>query len=335
MKKAIITILLASVLAAGAFAQLAFSGSVYAGVQFQNIDGADESITTTHSEGYQPRFNFIATIMRENYGARLDTTFQEGDVTLNGVYGWVDFPGFLERDALRLTVGQISSTPWVLPRFHPMHSEIKFGDIRGFRVEYTTPIPGLNAGLAVRGEGHDLQGAAERMIFGATYIHPLFSTVFAYDLAGNVRTLFGFNFTGIPDLTAGFQLHAERLTSWDDPVIGYPGVLLTRYKVGYRVMRPLNVYLIFGQRFHGTSGVGPYWEITPGVEYRFLPNLTGSFSITLDNFHGNPDKNLTIRTGIEHMLQGPAFLYAEYELRLDNMDRATHTIGFGITIRAF
>ena len=81
--------------------------------------------------------------------------------------------------------------------------------------------------------------------------------------------------------------------------------------------------------------MGPYWEITPGIEYRFLPNLTGSLSVTLDNYGENPDNNLTIRTGIEHTLRGPAVFYVEYELRMDNMDIATHTFGFGITIRAF
>ena len=329
------------VLAASAFAQLSFSGSVYAGVRLQQENG-DQTIDAYHREGWNrtPRFDFAATVTRENYGARLDTTFQMTDdpnahFILNGIYGWIDFDGFLDNDALRLTMGQINSTPWVLPRFLPSHSEIKYGDVRGFRVEYTTPLPGLNVGMAFRAEGHDLQGMAERIIFGATYIHHLFSAVFAYDLSNNAQTLFGFNFTGIPDLTAGIQLEASRLATWDHPSYGYPGTLQMYYKVGYRIMRPLNVFLVFGQRFHGQSNTGPYWEITPGVEYRFLPNLLGTLSLTLDNYFGSPDNNLTINAGIEYTLRGPAVLYAEYLLRLDNMDRATHTFGFGITVRAF
>ena len=340
MKKVTIAFLLACVLTGGAFAQVTFSGSVYAGIQFQSADDTDESITTTYREGHPPRFDFMVTAMRENYGARLDTRFQmtddpDGHFSLRGIYGWVDFPGFSDDDAFRLTVGQITSTPWVLSRFHSMHSEIKFGDVRGFRLEYTTPIQGLSIGAAVRAAGDGLQRTAEQMIFGVTYIHPLFNTIFAYDLAGNVRTLFGFNFTGISDLTAGIQLHAERLASWDDPAVGYPGVLQIRYKLGYRVLRPFNVFLIFGQRIHGTSGAGAEWEITPGIEYRFLPNLTGSLSVTLDNYRGNPDNNLTVRAGIEHTLRGPAIFYVEYELRLDNMENPAHSFGFGITLRAF
>ena len=342
MKKAIIVSLLISVFTGGAFAQLTFSGEVFAGIRLQSDDDERSRFDTYHREdnfSRAPRFDFTATVLRENYGARLDTSFEMpsdgGELTLNGIYAWVDFYGFLGNDLLRLTMGQISSTPWVLPRFHPSHSEIKFGDIRGFRVEYTTPIHGLSIGAAFRTDGQDFESFGKEMIIGATYIHPMFNTVIAYDLSENAHLLFGFSFLGIPDLTVGFQLLAERLASWDDPVYGFPGILQTRYKVGYRVIRPLNVFLIFSQRFHGESGVGPYWEITPGLEYRFLPNLTGTLSVSLDNYGGSPDNNLTIRTGIEHTLRGPAFLYAEYELRLDKMDTATHTFGFGITIRAF
>jgi len=100
-------------------------------------------------------------------------------------------------------------------------------------------------------------------------------------------------------------------------------------------MRPLNVYLIFGQRHFARSGVGPEWVVTPGVSYRFLPNLTGDFRVSLDNYDGNPNNNLTIVTALEYTLRGPAILYMEYEVNLADMDRATHTFGFGITIRTF
>jgi len=335
MKKATITFLLACVVAAGAFAQITFSGEAHAGIQFRNTPDADETITTTHREYGMPKFDFTATVMRENFGARFDTTFQQsGDegFTVNGIYGWVNFPGFSDGDSLRLTMGQISNPAWVT-RLHSSTPELFFDDITGFRLEYTTPVPGLTVGAAFRADGNDLQRSGERMIFGANYIHPMFNAVLAYDLSSNVRTLFGFNFTGIPDLTAGIQLQAIELASWgDDPV--FHGELLTHQMVGYRITRPLFVYVIYGQRIFG-SDQGMDWEITSGAEYRFLPNLTGSFSVTLDNFDGNPNKNLTLIPGLELTLSGPAIFYAEYELRLDDMDRATHTFGFGLTIRAF
>ena len=342
MKKVIIVSLMLSIFTGSAFAQLAFTGSAYAGIRLQQENG-DQAIDTYHREEWSrvPRFDFTATAMRENYGVRLDTTFQMSDdpegqnFILNGIYGWVDFPGFLDGDALRLTMGQINSTPWVLPRLHPSHSEIKFGDVRGFRVEYATPLQGLSVGAAFRADGEDLQWTAERIIFGATFIHPLFNAVFAYDLGNNAQALFGFNFTGIPDLTAGIQLEASRLATWDHPVYGFPGMLQMHQIVGYRIMRPLNVFLILGQTIHGTSDSDIGLEFIPGVEYRILPNLLASFSLILDSPDHFTTTNLSLNPVLEYTLRGPAVLYVEYLLRLDNMETATHTFGFGITVRAF
>jgi len=336
MKKAIIASLLVSALVASAFAQVTFSGSVYAGIQFQKPHDGDETITTTHREEGAPKFNFITTIMRENYGARLDITFMhtgaedpEGHFSLNGIYGWVN----LFDNSLRLTMGQISSTPWVLTRFHSSHTERKLGDIRGFRVDYSTPIQGLSLGAAFRADDHNLETFGEQMILGASFIHPMFNMMFAYDLANNVHTLFGFNFSGIPDLTAGVQLRAIHLASWDDEF--HPGELQVRQIVGYRIMRPLNVYLILGQTFHGMPGLDVGLEFTPGIEYRFLPNLTGSLSMTIESPDHFTTTNLILRPSLELTLTGPAFFYLEYELFLNDMDRASHTFGFGMTIRAF
>ena len=337
MKKIIIVSLLASVLTGGAFAQVTFSGSVYAGVRFQSTQDTDETIGAFHREDNferEPRFDLTVTVMREDYGARLDTSFQflgpgdENNFVLNGIYGWINFFD----NSVRLTMGRISSPAWVT-RLDASLPEHFFDEITGFRVEYTTPIQGLSVGAAFRTEGRDLERLGQEAIFGLNFIHPMFTTVFAYELGRNVRTLFGFNFIGISDLSAGLQLRADRIASWDEAP--FEGILQVHYKIGYRVMRPLFVYLIFGQRFHGESNVGPYWEITPGVTYRFMPNLTGALSMTLDNFDGNPNNNLTINTSLEHTLRGPAIFYVEYELRLDNMDTATHTFGFGITIMAF
>jgi len=350
MKITIIASLLVSIFAAGAFSQVTFSGEVHAGIQLQRNHNEYETLGTYHREYGAPRFDFTATVMRENYGARLDTSFQmfndpDRHFSLNGIYGWVNFPGLLGDDSFRLTMGQISSPAWVT-RLHGDLPEHYLDKIRGFRVEYTTLIQGLSVGIAFRttgadGNNYDLETFGKNMIFGANFIHPLFNTVFAWDLGGNAQTVFGFNFTGIPDLSAGMQLRANRLASWDDPAHGYPGMLQMHYKVGYRIMRPLFVYLIFGQRFHGQSGVGPYWEITPSVEYRFLTNLIGSFSMTLDNFEGDPlfggtpNRNLTLNPALELTLRGPAVFYVEYTLRMENMERNYHTFGFGITIRAF
>ena len=339
MKKAIIVFLLFSVLAVSAFAQVSFSGSAYAGIQFLNPVGDGETITTDHREEGAPRFDFSATVLRENFGARLDTTFRmtEGAdidaLVLNGIYGWVDFDDLLGNDLLRFTMGQISSTPWVLPRLHISHAEVEFGDVRGLRIDYTTPIQGLSAGAALRADGHGFQRSFERMVFGLTYNHHMFSAIFAYDLSANGQAIFGFNYTGILDLTAGFQLRAGHLASWSDDL--FPGTLQLRQIVAYRVMRPLNVFLVASQSVENRYESDVGLEFIPGVEYRILPNLVGSFSAIIESPDHFSTTNLTLNPMIEKTLRGPAILYFDYQLRFDDMDTVTHTIGFGITIRAF
>ncbi|MCL2382282.1 MAG: hypothetical protein FWC64_11980, partial [Treponema sp.] len=222
---------------------------------------------------------------------------------------------------------------WVT-RLHSSLVEQYFDNVRGFRVEYDTPVQGLSVGAAFRAEGQDAEGFGRQMIFGANFFHPMFNAVFAYDLSSDVRTLFGLNFTGIPDLTAGLQLLAMNLATWDEPLNF--GTLDLHQIVGYRVARPLFVYLLLGQSFDGNPDndyVG--MSFTPGVEYRVTQNLTASFSLTLESPDRFTTTNLTLNPLLEYTLTGPAMLYVEYELRLDNMDRASHTFGFGVTIRAF
>ena len=340
MKKIFATALLISIFASGAFAQLTFSGSVYAGIQIEVNDG-DDVIRPHHREEGVPKFEFTATVLRDNFGARLDTTFTDtaNPLTLNGIYGWVNFMD----DSLRLTMGRMSSPKWATN----LHADLpthRLDEITGFRIDYWTPIQGLSVGIAFETTGsegdYDLETFSEQMIIGGTFIHPMFSAVFAYDFGSNGQTIFGFNFTGIPDLTAGIQLRANNLASWNNQSMFY-GELVMHQLVGYRIARPLFVYLIYGQRItrrdtaNNSSDMGFEWEITPGVEYRFLPDLTGIFTVTLDNFRQNPNNNLTIRTGIEYLLRGPAVFYAEYEVRLDNMETVRHTISFGLTVRTF
>ena len=335
MKRLIIVFLLISILVGGAFAQVSFSGEVHAGIQLERLYGSDETITADSREKNAPFFDFAVTVMREDYGARLDTTFQAtddpagaGHFTLNGIFGWVNFWD----NQIRLTMGRISDAAWVANIDADLR-ELQLDDITGFRVEYQTPLPGLSVGMAVPTDGHDFEGTMRRLIFGANYIHPMFSAVFAYDLSSNVSSILGFNFTGIPDLTAGFQLMATNLASWDSDF--FPGAIETHQKVGYRIMRPLDVHLILGQAFTSLADTDPFLEFTPGVSYRFLPNLTGTLRMTLDSDDLFETTNLTFRSTIEYILRGPARFYVEYEMRLNNMERVDHRFGFGIEILAF
>jgi len=342
MKKFIVFALLFTVLTGSAFAQLVFSGSVHAGIELEipYDTSEDETINAHHRREGVPQFNFIASITRENFGARLDTTFRAdlaGDesLTVNGIYGWVDFLD----NSLRLTMGRISSPLWVA-NLDP-DNEFYFDKITGFRIQYSTPIPGLSVGAAFRTEANDLQQLIERTIFGATYMHPLFNMVFAYNMGGNAHSLFVFNYTGIPDLTsAGIQVRATNLASWDDP--GFGGVLEVKQKLAYRVTRPLTVSLLTGQTVFADPGVGfenrpTELFFTPGISYRVNPSLVASFTTefrSLDYFDNS--RLITFTPSIEYTLRGNAVFFAEYEFRLGRYrSESHHRISFGIDVRAF
>jgi len=341
MKKFIVFTLLFGVLTGGAFAQLSLSGGFFAGVQIEIPYDTDEAtmVNPYHRREGAPVFNFGATFIRPNGGARLDTSFQAdlagGEaVTLNGVYGWVDF---LNND-LRFTVGRISSPVWVAS-LDPDH-EWYFDKITGFRLEYRTPLPGLTVGAAFRTEGNTVLHLFERVIFGANFLHPMFSAVLAYNLGANGHALLGFNFFGIPDLTLGVQLRAAHIATWDDP--GFGGMLEIVQRAAFRVMRPLELTLLAGQILYADPGGDferrdPELFFTPGVSYRLRPDLTASFSVEIrsaDLFYRS--RFITFNPGIDYQVNDRIAFYAEYELILARyVHQSFHRIGVGINIRAF
>ena len=344
MKKIIIAFLLISVLAGGAFAELSFSGSAYIGAQFRNPAGADEAITTHHRDYASPQFNLTATVVGGNYGGRLVTRYWGSDFIIRGIYGWVDFLD----DSLRLSMGQFSDALWVI-RLDSDLPELFVDLITGFRFTYHTPLPGLSVGAAFRSTGQQLEPFFEQMIFGGTYVNPLFSAVFAYDLGLNVRTVFGINFpsfgfAGIPDLSAGFKLFASNLATWDTRAPGLGGTLTMYQRLGYRISWPFSVSLIMSQGFLGHPDMN-YTELMFGPGFTFrdrrAPNLSASFRAMIDSPDHFSTSNLTIRPAIEKTLTGPALFYVQYSLELPDfgssnpMDRAIHTFGIGLEIRAF
>jgi len=339
MKKIIFISLLLSVLASGTFAQITFSGDAYIGIQLREAPGADESITTDHRTYGSPEFNLSATVTRENYGVRLVTRFSD-TLTIRGIYGWVDFLD----DSLRLSMGRFSDGHWVIQLDSDL-PELFVDLITGFRFTYHTPLPGLSIGAAFRAGGQDMRAFAEQMIFGGTFTSSIFSSVFAYDLGQNVRTLFGINFPGfgflgLHDLSAGFKLMATSLATWDTRVPGFSGTLNMHQRIGYRISWPLSVSLIMSQTFSGNpddNNAGLMFG--PGVTFRnrHVPTLTASFRAMIDSPDHFSTTNLTLRPAIEKSLRGPALFYVQYEARMPNMNtnRTIHTFGFGIEIRAF
>ena len=340
MKKFIIITLLFSIVTSGVFAQLTFSGSVYAGVQVEIPWDSDEDATAGayHRVEGVPQFNLVTTFTRANSGVRLDTTFRgdfqgEGSVTVDGIYGWADFLD----NTLRLSLGRISDAVWI-GNIDP-DNLVYFDKVTGLRLEYATPLPGLSVGAAFRFEGSNFGQVFERVILGANFVHPMFNAVFAYNVGANGHALFGFNFTGIPDLTAAaLQVRATHLASWDDP--GFGGVLELKQRVGFRVLRPLTVSLFMGQTIFAEprgdfAGRDMELFFTPGVSYIVQPGLTASFTAEFRSYdYFDRSRFITLTPGIELMLTGGTVLYAQYELVLGRyIHQSGHRIGMGLEFR--
>ena len=339
MKKVIFTIALFCITTGLVFAQITLGGDAYAGVQFEKIFDEDEQITATHRTEGTPVFNIDATVRREIFGIKLDTSFRatETPVSVKGLYGWVDF---WDR-AIRFSAGIISDPVWVV-KLDPRFQEFFFDDVTGFRLEYRTPVQGLSVGIAFRTEDLTAEEFGKRMIFGGSYIHSLFNTVAAYDLGRNGRALFGFNYTGINNLTAGIQLRGSNFATWDDRM--YSGELIIHQKIAYRILRPLEVSLITGQTIYGREDRDIELSFAPGLSYRIQPNLVSSLTAELSRVNNTnrryfPDDDMFIFTSVRPSLEynlGPAIFYAEYELMLGKYKNQSYNrFGVGVEFNAF
>jgi len=279
MRKVIFVFLLTGVFAVGVFAQVTFSGEASMGIQLTVPPSGDESITATHREYGSPRLDLSASVLMENYGARLDTRFQDREgldpLYVRGIYGWVDFNGFTnQNDSFRLSMGRFSSGQWVI-QLDADIDEFDIDRIQGFRLTYNTPIQGLSVGAAFRTIQHDYQSFVEQAIYGVTYITPFFSALFVYDLGENVRTLFALNFPsfgfiGLHDLSVGFKARADRLATWDSRT-AFGGILRMYQRIGYRISWPVSVSLIAGQRIYADNhpASDDIWMMFgPGITYR-------------------------------------------------------------------
>jgi hypothetical protein len=278
MKKFVIVSLLLGILAGNVFAQLTFSGEAYAGISLEKpLNDTDETIGTNHREKGAPMFNFVAAAARENYGVKLDTNFQvPGSISVNGIYGWVYFLN----KSINLSMGKISDGKWVssLDADH----EITWDEVTGFRVDYKTPVAGLNVGVAFAADDYTLEKFGQKLLFGASYVNAMLNTVLAYDLGNNGRILFGLNYTGIDELTsAGVQFVAKNFSTWDSKSPGFWGEFNINEKAGYRIMRPLVVSLFLSQTIYNNPDVDAILTFMPAVSYKIRPDLTASFSLDI------------------------------------------------------
>jgi len=341
MKRAFFIFFLFGVFTAGAFAQITFGATAYVGIQVESPFSdthTSETVSATHRREGPSNIDFFMVGTRDNMGFRLDLNYQiaaEDPVRLDGLYGWTN----LFDNSLNLAFGRISNGRWVsvLDADHKM----TFDEITGFRVAYDVRLlPGLNVGVAFPAEGltdeeYDLEKFFRRVVFGASYVHPLFTAVFAYDLGSNTRMLFGLNLAGFGSLTsAGIQMVVSNMATWDNRIL--TGQIQLRERVEFRITREFSVALLASQTFFGHPDRDTALLFNLTASYRFNHIITAFLSGEIsspDYFETNTYK---IRPSLEFAMGGAGFLYVEYELELGRyrMD-SFHRFGIGLNIRIF
>jgi hypothetical protein len=331
MKKIIVLSVLFGILGGGVYAQVILSGEMYTGIALDIPSDGDESIEVKHREKGNTLFELTATVSKDKFGAKLDTSFtklptdQSAAFSVNGIYGWAYF---LDKQ-IRLTLGDISDAVWVTT----LDNEYHLDDVSGFRLEYKTPLPGLSVGAAFDTGNYTLKKFAKQIIFGASYVHALCNTVAAYDMGDNADALFGFNFTGIDQLTtAGLELKADNLALWDRQ-----GFLAIDEEAAYRIVDEFTAVLHLGQSFDNSenSSGDPGLLFRPGVRYKIVPALTAFLDVEINSQDVFKTTNLVVHPWIEYSLGGLGLLYLEYQVSLADMKNPSHLIGFGLDIKAF
>jgi hypothetical protein len=318
------------VLTGGLFAQVTLSGEFHTGVELNIPSEGDESIKVNNREEGIKFFDLAATVNKDNFGAKLDTSFSKPSTDqspdffrFNGAFGWAYF---LDRQ-IRLTMGKISEAVWVTS----LGSEHKLGDVEGFRLEYKTPLRGLSVGAAFEATDYTMEQFAKQSIFGASYIHEFFNVVAAYDLGSNANAIFGFNFTGLDRLTAaGIEAKGSELALWEKR-----GSLKIDEEVAYQFTREFTAVLHLGQTLYGDSEKDPGLLFRPGVRYKILPPLTAFLDVELSSTDMFTTTNMVAHPGVEYSLGNMGLLYLEYELSLTDMKDPAHLIGLGMEIKVF
>jgi hypothetical protein len=328
MKKCFICAALFSILSGGVFAQVSLGGNLYTGVAVDIPYEGEESIGlyNRESEAKNSYMDLYLTALfgKGLYGAKLDTNFNfpPQNFTVKGIYGWAN----LFNDRIRLSIGGISDGVWVTS----LDNEWTFDEVNGARIEYRTPLKGLSVGMAVDAGDYTFEKFAKQLIFGGSYVSTLFNAVFAYDFGSNTRTLFGFNFTGIDDLTtAGIELQATDLALWDKT-----GSIVVDEELAYRIIRPLTVSLHLTQRY-GSQDKDLGLAFRPGIAYRFIPALTGSLEVEVNTPDGFKTQNLVVTPCLEYRLPGAGLLYLQYDLTITEFKKPSHLIELGFEIKAF
>jgi hypothetical protein len=334
-KKAFFLFILFAAVTGGIFAQLAWNGEFYTGLEFYAPHDSDAVTGQNHTDHHKAKGitqgNLTTTYIKDSIGFKMNALFQanEDPVSLVGAYGWFNFWD----NQVRLSMGKISDGVWVTS----LENEYVLDELSGFRVELKPKLlGGLNVGAAFHtgdpgAPAYTFKEFADGMVVGGSYIHPLFNVVAAYDRSRSGKVIGGLNYTGIYDLTdAGIEIKYNDFYNWK-----YDGYIRIDEKIGYRVMRPLVVSLRAAQTHYGDSQKDLQLLFNPEVTYKLNAALTVGLEAEVESPDLFKTVNLDVVPYLDYALPGAAYIYVQYRLSLADMKDADHSIGLGLTVKSF
>jgi hypothetical protein len=334
-KKPFFLFILFAVATGGIFAQLAWNGEFYTGLEFYAPHGSKGVISQDHTDHNKAKGitqgNITATYINGGFGMKINTLFQANadPVSLVGAYGWFNFWA----NQIRLSMGKISDGVWVTS----LENEYVLDELSGFRLELKPKLlSGLNIGAAFHtgdpgAPTYTFKDFADGMVLGGSYIHPLFNVVVAYDRSRSGKVIGGINYTGIYDLTdAGIEIKYNDFYNWK-----YDGYIRIDEKIGYRVMRPLIVSLRAAQTQYGDSQKDLQLLFNPELAYKLNAAMTVGLEAEVESPDLFKSVNLDLVPYLDYALPGAAYIYIQYKLHLTDMKDPDHSIGLGLTVKSF
>jgi hypothetical protein len=293
------------------------------------------------------------------------TDYQTSDaftIYVYNAYGWYNFLDGI----INVKAGLIDDGVWTTGG--PEDWGLATG--LGARLE-VSPIEGLNFGLFVTNSSGTTQNIGGDFIketaIGASYTSDLFDVALAFKLDGEgdnealdsdgdgkvdwivdgdrkpgnaadpayssaadadiaQEAIFGFAYKGLPALTAKAEVRASALGKFSDY-----GTVWANEDVGYRVLEPLNVGVVFTQYFYADSDAGKlFLQFKPYAEYQVNEPISVGLEVPVYFQDKYTELGLGGKPWVKYAFSDDAYIKAFYNLdyrKPDSGDAKTnHTV---------
>jgi hypothetical protein len=281
MKKGLVVLLILAMVAGAAFAQeVKFSGTVEAGIEFEQAGDSDVKVTPYNTDSEKGlRAQLDAAVDFDNYGLKIRFRADDtGDFSSGSqAFLWGEFLN----DIIKVSGGKLGGV-WSTDG----DEGFSLDGINGVRFEFK-PLPGLDFGVALDATPYAARAAAKKSyvigeffqetVLGVKYTSDLFSATLAYKLDSDADGLdnkegelvFGLKISAIPALTAIIEGDLKDLGA-DDNAVGFE---IHEY-FGFQISDPFEAHLNFDEVGNFDELKNSNIFIKPGLSFGISDSVT-------------------------------------------------------------